>query len=88
MIAEGRWNDGPVSISKPKELIRDMPRIPRPAERQRRLFPTTESSLNLPAEQQRELRMAVADLLLRFANDNSQSRVDKRSTEDESQADR
>jgi hypothetical protein len=66
-----------------------MTRNPMPADRrQRRLLPITEPSLNLPAEQQRELRMAMADLLLRFSGSNSPSRDDNRSTEDESQANR
>jgi hypothetical protein len=92
MIAEGYRNSDPVPISKPKESIRDMPRIPSPADRQRRLFPMTESSVNLPAEQQRELRMAMADLLLSaFVGSSSNSTKlcnKRRSTEDESKADR
>ena len=52
----------------------------------------TESSVNLPAEQQRELRMVMADLLLSaFVGSSSNSTKlcnTRRSTEDESKADR
>jgi hypothetical protein len=89
---KGTGNSDPAPISKPKESIRDMPRIPSLAERQRRLFPMTESSVNLPAEQQRELQIAMADLLLSaFVGSSSHSTnlcVKRRSTEDESKADR
>jgi hypothetical protein len=92
MIAEGYRNSDPAPISKPKESFRDMPRNPSPTDRQRRLFPMTESSVNLPAEQQRELRMVMADLLLSaFVGSSSNSTKlcnTRRSTEDESKADR
>jgi hypothetical protein len=64
---------------------------PSPADRQRRLFPMKESSLNLPAEQERELRMAMVDLLLSVVGSSSNSTKlcpERRGTEDESKADR
>ena len=68
-----------------------MPDIPSPATRQRRLlFHLIEPSASLPAEQQRELRMAMADLLLSALTGGSsvtQTR-DERGAEDESKADR
>jgi hypothetical protein len=69
-----------------------MPRNPRPVDRQRQLFPMTESSLNLPAEQQRELRMVIADLLLSVFVGNSSNSTElcheRRDAENERKADR
>lgn len=92
MIAEGYRNSDPAPILKPKESFRDMPQNPSPTDRQRRLFPMTESSVNLPAEQQQELRMAMADLLLSVFVGNSSNATKlcnkRKSTEDESKTDR
>ena len=69
-----------------------MLRNPSPADRQRRLFPMTESSLNLPADKERELRMAMVDLLLSVVVGRSSNSTklcpEKRGTEDESKVDR
>ena len=75
----------------PKELIRAMPRISDSVNRQRRLFALTEPSVDLPAEDQQELRMAMADLLLNAVTRRSRVSVptrNERSTEDEPKTDR
>jgi hypothetical protein len=68
-----------------------MPDTPSPVTRQRRLlFPLLEPSASMPAEQRRELRLAMTDLLLGALNGGSSSTQthDERSTKDESKADR
>jgi hypothetical protein len=78
-------------FQKPKEIIRDMPRIPNSVNRQRRLFAMIEPSVNLPAEDRRELQMALADLLLNAVAGSSRGTApvhNERSTEDEFKIDR
>lgn len=91
MIAERYSDNGLAPISKPKEIIRDMPPIPHSVNRQRRLFTLTEPSVNLPEEEQRELRMAMADLLLNAVAGSSRGSTpvrNERRTEDEPKIDR
>ena len=68
-----------------------MPRMSNLPDRQRRLFPNTEVPVSVSAEQQQELRIVMADLLLSvLVNDGSNSTHlcnDTRSIEDERKTD-
>ena len=68
-----------------------MNRILYPLDRQRRLFALSGPFPELPAEEQRELRMVIADLLLKAATVNSRD-LDpvhgEETTRDEREADR
>jgi hypothetical protein len=68
-----------------------MKRILYTLDRQRRLFALSGPSPELPAEEQRALRMVIADLLLKAATGNSRDldpAHDEETTRDEHEADR
>jgi hypothetical protein len=90
MIAERLGTIARCLFQNSKELIRDMPLIPSVVNRQRRLFAPTGPSVDLLAEEQRDLRIAMADLLLNALAGRSGSTPagSERSTEDESKVDR
>ena len=90
MIAEGVWS----KIQHPfhdRRSMRYMNRILYTLDRQRRLFALSGPSLELPAEEQRELRMVIADLLLNAATGKGRD-LDpvhgEETTRDEHEADR
>jgi hypothetical protein len=71
--------------------MRDMNRILNPLNRQRRLFALSGPFSELPAEEQRELRMVIADLLLNAATGNGRDLDavhEEETTRDEREADR